>query len=165
MYEMSERRTMKKERVIVIRTDDTIETLEIDGNNDAALLNAISDTVGGLFDRFATTTFPCQPCQLEGAFYCNDNGMNDDSLELNALATFYYGGRPIYGDVCVTKVVDSRRGQEGGFDYKETEDGEEDICECWLVEDSLLLTRNRAESTLDLLRALFSRKKDKDGRD
>lgn len=104
--------------------------------------------VGGLIEHFHDTKVVVEPTLCDGkevlplVMFCNEEFLIDDDPKfdkVNAVATLICG-QEIRGDVAV--VVDSGNGDSRGFQYKEyVEEGcepEEDLCECWAVEDSLM---------------------------
>lgn len=136
---------MKK--IVVLKAEgDKVEIADFED------YKSIQNVVGGLMEHFYDTTIasPFEKYRLPAIMFCNEECLlRDDLKTVNALATALYGN-PIYGDVAVLK--DLGNGDDTGFDYKTLEpDGEETICECWMVEDYLTRLINNNKDTLEKL--------------
>lgn len=134
------------DKLIIIHSDDSITNADYDG------YESLQKAVGGLAEYFHNTKIVVEPMLCDGkevlplVLFCNEEFLIDDDPKfdkVNAVATLI-SGKEIRGDVAV--VVDSGDGDSRGFQYKEyAEEGcepEEDLCECWAVEDSLMKFAN-----------------------
>ena len=137
MYGKAEVDTMY--RGIIIDGNDNVTTKEYTNYKD------INDAVGGVFSRCGSIgiEIPFQG-NVKCDIFCNDEFLISDDEQfdkINAIATLMTN-QDIRGNVfiLVNEGEDNR-----GFEYIETPDGEEDICECWMAEDLLMrfITNNR----------------------
>lgn len=129
------------EKIIVIKPDDTIALADYTG------YETLRDTVNGAIENFHSTALPVSPVlvpntdHLDITLFCNDAFLISDSREfdkVNAVASIL-SGKEIRGNVAV--VVDVGGGETRGFEYKEISvdgDIEEDFCECWAAEDTIM---------------------------
>lgn len=163
-------------KLIVITPDDTIET------KDYVSYESISDAVNGSFEHLHSMrpedadlqysiNVPIEPIlSVDGKsevpvdLFCNDEFLVDSSEEfdkINAVASQLLG-QEIRGNVVA--LVYEGGGENRGFEYKEyTEvegaEPEEDLCECWGVEDTLLKYINSTKENLQELHKQYDNNK------
>lgn len=135
---------MKKGKQIIITPNEEVKTVDYTG------YESIRDGVNGSIERCGSLDIDTPLGSLKTDLYCNDSFLISDKEEfnkINAVASLFTG-QEIRGDVVllVNEGCDNR-----GFEYLETPDGEEDLCECWFVEDKLLLFINHAKEDIEML--------------
>lgn len=156
---------MADSKLIIIHSDDTISKADYNG------YESLQKAVGGLIEHFDSINIPVEPTMCNGkeslpvVMYCNDEFAvcNDEKFDkINAVA-FLISETEIRGDVAI--VVDAGYGESRGFEYKEyAVDGcepEEDFCECWSVEDTLLAFINNRKKELEKIHKDFDNNKSK----
>lgn len=156
---------MADSKLIIIHSDDTISNADYNG------YESLRDAVGGLIEHFYDVNIPVEPNLCNGketlplVMYCNEEFAidNDEKFDkINAVASLI-SNMEIRGDVAV--VVDAGYGESRGFEYKEyAVDGcepEEDFCECWAVEDTLLALINNRKKELEKIHKDFDNNKSK----
>lgn len=122
------------EKIIVITSDDTIETRDYSG------YESLSEGVKGRIEYL--TVLKDMPLGLQKRnidVICNEEYLyleDESCLKVNPIATYLNNGRLVFGNVVL--AISLPDGENKGFDYIEAEDGDEDICECWFMEDTLL---------------------------
>lgn len=131
------------DKIIILTSDDKVQTA------DYTDYKSLQNAVEGLIEHFNTLPnvqlVPIEP-PIKIDMWCNDEFTYSDTescKKINALATALNGGNVIYGNVALTVAMPY--GESRGFKHIENEEGEEDICECWFMEDRLLLMRNSME--------------------
>lgn len=151
------------DKIIIIHSDDHISNADYNG------YESLQKAVGGLAEFFHDTKIAVEPSLCDGnetlplVMFCNEEFLIDDDPKfdkVNAVASLMCG-REIRGDVAV--VVDSGNGDSRGFKYKEyIEEGhepEEDLCECWAVEDTLMKYVNAYREELQQLHKTYDNNK------
>lgn len=149
------------EKMIVLHPDETVSLADYNG------YETIRDAVDGNIEHFFVTDMSIGPLSHLGVisvdFYCNEEFLirNDKKFDkINAVASLI-SRQEIRGDVAV--LVNAGNGENRGFDYKEySEDGcepEQDICECWFVEDAFCRLVNTHREDLKELHEQFDNNK------
>jgi len=133
-------------KLIVLTTDDKVKTIDYNRENEESGYKALSDAVDGFIEYCGHIDLPLGMKTVKADVICNEEFLlRDDEKfnKVNAMASFLCG-QPIYGDVVI--AMTDNEGDTIGFDdvWVINEDGtkEQDICECWWVEDTLLRFRN-----------------------
>lgn len=155
-------------RAVVITPNDEVKTVEYKGYETSR--EAVEGMICHIPVEVTEIETPFR--KIPVIFYGNDEGLLQDTCcdnKVNALVTGLYG-YPIYGNVIVLEEVDVPQYDEkgnieyyekdtDGFEYIEDEHGEEEICDCWFIEDNLLLNINRNKETLEKIHAEYDGKK------
>ena len=143
---------MSEKKLIIIGTDDKIKIAPYEGYS-----SITAGVGGGLMELFHTDKIPCPLGNIPIDFYCNEEFLyreEDNFKKCNALATAIYSGgsTPIYGDVVIVKRVAD---DVAGLDFVRTPEGEEDLCECWFVEDILMRYANQITKELGEIHSVY----------
>lgn len=110
---------------IVIKPDDTIETVEYKG------YDTLHDAVDGFIEHIKDVPIPGVGT---ASFYCNEEFLLKDEVgPANAIASGIYGDI-VFGNVVVDMLLPG--GDSKGFDYV-AENGELQVCEAYVVLDVL----------------------------
>ncbi len=127
-------------KLILITPEDEVKNAPYEGYKD------VSNGVDGVISRLTTLDIETPIGNIECDVYCNDCFLIEDRFDkCNAIATILTG-TPIYGNVVILQRDGLDRNK--GFEYFENEEGEEDLCECWFVEDRIMLYANRNRDVL-----------------
>ena len=128
----------KEPRMVILTSEDKVTNKPYKG------YETLSEAVSGCIERCGSIEIDggCGSGILECDIYCNDEFLISDDEKfdkINAIASALTG-QAIYGNAVILprEGLDSNR----GFEYLSV-DGEEQILECWLAEDQLMLFANR----------------------
>lgn len=134
------------EKVIIITSDDEIKTVDHGGENNYEVLR---DAVEGLIEHFQTLdNVQLSPFNkpINVDLWCNEEFTYSEAescKKVNPVASALYNGNLIFGNIALT--IQMPEGESRGFEYIADEDGGEQICECWFMEDILIRMKNAME--------------------
>ena len=154
-------------KMVVLTPEDTIQLADYED------YKSIQNAVHGSIEHCFSFELPVDPVLCGGRktipcdLYCNDEFLISNNKEfdkINAVASLIMSGgnniAEIRGNVVL--VPYAGEGRNRGFDYKEVkidDEVEEDLCECWAVEDVLMRYIGRNTEALKQFHAEFDNKK------